>query len=301
MNSRPGPPCPVCSERTRTTSAGLGDEEHELDVCTHCHFVWFDPGEDVTVEWSMAEPVTDGPSPDAHARGSVDIDDDAEKRETPLQWATALFGLPVEHDTPSSGTTKPWATWTIAAAIVVVSSFAFLDFKWALSNLALVPAEFLSRGGLNILTASFVHGGFYHLLGNVYFLVVFGDDVEDFLGPARFLLLLLVATVAGSLLHVAFDPSSMTPVIGASDGISGVIAFYALRFPHARIGRFFFGTFYFRITAWQAFGVWVVMQLFLAYRQHAGTTSVSAASHLGGALAGLALWAFWRRREARAP
>jgi membrane associated rhomboid family serine protease len=127
------------------------------------------------------------------------------------------------------------------------------------------------------------------LIGNVYFLLIFGDNVEDDLGPWRWLLLLTTATVAGGLLHTMLMPHSEIPCIGASGGISGIITYYALRFPHARLGIMFRYWWYFRwlnISAFGALLLWFGLQLLIAFYVHLGLSNVGVLAHLGGAAAG---------------
>jgi membrane associated rhomboid family serine protease len=148
--------------------------------------------------------------------------------------------------------------------------------------------------GLTLLTSFFIHGSWLHLLVNLYVLLVFGDNVEEYLGAGRYLALLAVATVAGGLAHVALDPRSVVPVIGASGGISGVVAYYVLRFPQARLGLMYVYR-WFRIRAY-AFGlIWVLLQIIAAREQIAGIGDVSALAHLGGAAVGVWFWAIWTR------
>ena len=120
-------------------------------------------------------------------------------------------------------------------AVALVRSAA-RHARYLLRLLALVPIELFDHAGLGLVSVFFVHGSWWHLLGNMYFLVVFGDNVEDVLGTRRRLLLLLAATIGGSLLQVLGDPHGNIPCVGASGGIAGLIAFYALRFPDVRLG-----------------------------------------------------------------
>ena len=128
----------------------------------------------------------------------------------------------------------------------------------------------------------------------------FGGNVEDYLGRKRFLALILLAELAGNFFHIAADPHSTTPCIGASGGISAVIAFYALKFPHARLG-FLAGRYYrygwIKLPACGAFALWIAMQFFGAYGQIAGFGKVSAMAHVGGATVGVLAWIAWRKIE----
>src|SRR5690606_14133498 len=123
------------------------------------------------------------------------------------------------------------------------------------------PAEKTRFGGLNLLTCFFVHGSLMHLLSNMYCLFIFGDNVEDELGKTRYVLLLVLATLAGSLLSGAVSGNETIPHVGASGGIFGVMIFYLLAFPRARFTYFFFFQF-FRVPASTVLIMYVFFQLF---------------------------------------
>jgi membrane associated rhomboid family serine protease len=170
--------------------------------------------------------------------------------------------------------------------------------RTAVGEFGFVPAEALRLGGLTWLTSFFLHGGILHLIGNLYFLLIFGDNVEDHLGRWRYLLLILAATLTGDLVHVLAAPQSTVPSIGASGGISGVIVFYALQFPKARLAFLFRYFLYFRwlqIPAWAALVLWMLLQFFTAALQLSGLSNTAATAHLGGAAAGFLLWLKWRK------
>ena len=142
-----------------------------------------------------------------------------------------------------------------------------------------------------------LHANYWHLGSNLYFLWRFGDNAEDCLGPLGFLLLVVCATVTGDALHIATDPRSDVPLIGASGGISGVMVYYALRFPHARLDFIAgWGLFFRRVraAAWVYVLIWILIQVPLAVLQMYGYSMVSTTAHFGGALVG-ALFAFPHR------
>jgi len=250
-----------------------------VDVCTACSYVWFDPKEYAAV--------TLVPKEAAAPAKLVDVK---------WKWLPALFGLPVEREYIPLGL-RPWATWTLAGAIVVISFLAFAQFQQSILRFGLVPAQFWRYGGLTLLTSFFLHGGLLHLFSNIYYLIVFGDNVEDYLGRARFLLLLLVSSLAGDVLHALLDPQSRIPVVGASGGISGIVMFYGLMFPRARLlvllPRLLFWPL--RMHARTALFLWILLQAVGAWLQLAGFSNVSALSHLGGASVGLLYWLKWRK------
>ena len=186
--------------------------------------------------------------------------------------------------------------------ITVISLLAFTNLQQVVNDWGMIPAEWWRYGGVTFLSSFLLHAGWFHLVGNLYFLIVFGDNVEDYLGRWRMGLLLLVATVAGDLLHILSDSSSTVPCVGASGGISGIIVFYALQFPRARLGILFRYYVYFRwirFPAWAALVIWILFQILGAYMQLQGLSDVSAMAHLGGAGVGLVAWLIWHRMETR--
>jgi len=162
---------------------------------------------------------------------------------------------------------------------LVMTERAFVDQPWRL------------------LTSVFPHGGMLHLIGNVYFLLILGDNCEDLLGPWKYLQLLVAATIVGGLAHIAVNLDSPIPCIGASGGISGVIAYYALCHPEAKVGlllRFWWHFHWVYIPAGIAFLMWVLLQAGLSWGQVNGFTNVAAMAHLGGAAVGVGAWAAGR-------
>jgi Zn-finger nucleic acid-binding protein len=235
-----GRACPACGKVMIETSANLHGSGPELDVCRGCSLVWFDPSEYDDLPAIPPPPQEDQlPAKAREALALAQVEHIAEVarggdfgRELPDEkWKLipAVFGLPVEQDvTPLQR--LPWLTWLFGALVCAVSFWSFTDHEWFVQQFGLLPSEPWRLGGITFLTSFLLHGGWVHLLGNVYFLLIFGDNVEDFLGRWRFLLLLLVATLAGDLAHLATDAREL-PLVGASGGISGIIAFYALKFP----------------------------------------------------------------------
>jgi membrane associated rhomboid family serine protease len=133
----------------------------------------------------------------------------------------------------------------------------------------------------------------------MYFLLAFGHAVENFLRPLRYLALIALAAFIGDLAHIALDPRSQIPCIGASGGIAGVITFYALNFPRMRLAFLMrWGLIWFRwirLPAWFVFVLWILFQIIGTLEQKAGMSSVSSAAHLGGAAFGVVAWVVWRK------
>jgi membrane associated rhomboid family serine protease len=155
--------------------------------------------------------------------------------------------------------------------------------------------------GWSILTSMFLHGGWFHLIGNMWFLAVFGDNIEDVLGKARFILFYLLCGVAAAVLQIATDPGSVVPMVGASGAISGVMGAYAVLFPRAPVHVLvFFGILFWRIVvpAFLMLGYWFVIQLLGGLPALAGVTGgVAFWAHVGGFVAGVVLGKLMSRPE----
>ncbi|MCL2337877.1 MAG: rhomboid family intramembrane serine protease [Firmicutes bacterium] len=151
---------------------------------------------------------------------------------------------------------------------------------------------------LTLVTATFVHSGWLHVLGNMLFLWVFGDNVEDRLGHGRYLLFYLLAGVAGGVAHIIANPGSAEPVIGASGAVAGVLGAYIVAFPKARVLAFVL-FFLAEIPAAVFIALWFVLQLFNGVASIGGDAADPVAwwAHVGGFVMGLALIKLWADRR----
>jgi membrane associated rhomboid family serine protease len=273
----------------------------QLEACTNCQLLWFDAGE------LQAQPAPDtGPpsDPKLHLPKDVRVQlallkADVQRRELegespaipdpPWKLVPLVLGMPVELDKTFTKR-SPLVTWASAILIMVASLLAFLDLDRAVDLFGFIPALALRHSGATFFTATLVHAGFRHLVGNLYFLMAFGDDLEERLGSKRFGLLLALATVGGFLTHKLVHPTAMVPVIGASGAISGVIAYYALRFRSARLSAMFFSRFV-QMPAWFAGLLWIGMQIAGAIISDSlATSGIAYWVHIGGAAVGAAYW-----------
>ena len=134
----------------------------------------------------------------------------------------------------------------------------------------------------------FLHSGFAHIFGNMLFLWVFGDNIEDRLGHWRYAAFYLVCGLAAALGQIMLGPDSIIPMLGASGAISGVLGGYLLLFPRRRIKVILFN-FLTDVPAYVALGIWIVYQIVSGYLTPAGSGGVAYAAHIGGFIAGLAL------------
>ncbi|MFQ5428830.1 MAG: rhomboid family intramembrane serine protease [Phycisphaerae bacterium] len=146
-------------------------------------------------------------------------------------------------------------------------------------------------GWLNIFTCMFLHGGWTHLIGNMLFLWIFGNGIEDRLGPWLFLIFYLGTGVCGNLLHTYFDPG-FVPLVGASGAISGVMGGYILLFPFARILAIVPIGWYpatISLPAWSYLGIYILLQNLWPAFSGAGKGNVAYWAHIGGFASGMAL------------
>jgi membrane associated rhomboid family serine protease len=167
-----------------------------------------------------------------------------------------------------------------------------------------VPGDFPSPIA-TIFTSMFMHGGLFHIAGNMLYLWIFGDNVEDTLGHGRFLLFYLLSGVAAALAQIVMNPDSRVPMVGASGAVSGVLGAYLLLFPYARVLVLLIFGFFVRIVRWPAsivLGFWIVVQFLnglvtvsVAAGGAAGGTAWFA--HIGGFLAGIVLLFLMRPRR----
>ena len=295
--------CPVCCKTARLIQLPLGETSLELDICCTCQMIWFDPQELETLPLPQPAPKNELPQKAKEIlanyecqRASREITGAWEDVAAPEEsWKTlpALFGFPVELDAPEINK-RPWSTWSLSAICVIVFAFTFSDLRNVIDNWGLLPADLWRHGGLTLLTSMFLHGGVWHLMGNIYFLLIFGDNVEDALGKMRYILLVLFSGLAGSILFLLFCRNPQIPCVGSSGFISGVIAAYSVCFPKVTISfllrqRYSFRCHWVGIPAWAAFGLWLVLQTLMAYltRSNMGG-GVGYTAHIGGALAGVA-------------
>ena len=150
---------------------------------------------------------------------------------------------------------------------------------------------------LTLVTSMFLHGGFMHLAGNMLFLWVLGDNVEDAMGHKRFVAFYLVCGIAAALAHATVEPGSRIPMIGASGAISGVIGAYLMLHPKARI-KVLISYFLVWLPAYVVLGFWIGFQFFSAAMASGGAGGgVAWWAHIGGFIAGVALIVPMKRKN----
>ncbi|GAB4512292.1 MAG: rhomboid family intramembrane serine protease [Roseibium sp.] len=147
---------------------------------------------------------------------------------------------------------------------------------------------------MSLVTYAFLHGSWMHLIGNMLFLWVFGDNVEDALGHFRYLVFYLLSAAAGGLAYAVMDINSAVPLVGASGAVSGVVAAYLILHPRVKVWVLVLGRIPLRLTAFWVLGAWVLYQVFNSLTSV--NSQVAWIAHLGGLAAGAVMVVFLRRR-----
>ncbi len=227
--------------------------------------------------------------------------------------------LPLRDDQPSR--TRPLITLALIAFNVAVFVYQLgldeLQTERLLEHTALLPARLVDaathgarlealEAASTLVTSQFLHGGVMHLVLNLWALWIFGDNVEDRLGPLRYLVFYVACGAAAGLAHVLASPQSLVPTVGASGAISGVMGAYIVFYPRARVVTLvpvLFYPLFFNLPAVLYLGLWFALQVLSGLAESSGSESGGVAwwAHIGGFVAGLGLVAVMGRRKRRGP
>jgi hypothetical protein len=225
--------------------------------------------------------------------------------------------FPIRDDQPSFST--PYVNYFIIALNVLVYVFAEIPteargahaFNGLIFQFGLIPHDFtlalrgvarypLAANLLTVLTSMFMHGGFLHILGNMWFLWIFGDNIEDRVGHFGYLIFYLLCGIAAALTYIVLTPNSTVPLVGASGAIAGVMGAYLILYPRARVLTWVFFIFFLWLPAWIWLGFWFLGQFFDTVLIASGTVrqngGVAFAAHVGGFITGLILIKVFPRR-----
>lgn len=303
-------PCPACRASMKAVWLPPTAGNCQLDICLRCHVVWFDKAEyerlptvagglpmydkNLPMEARLALARLHVESLDPHP----DVPLDTEPPSEDWKAIPAFFGMPVKHES-SSGLLRAKGTLCLAIPAVALGLMGIYITPRMLQDFGFIPAQASRDGYLTVLTSLLLYGSLPHLATSIYFLLTFGDDLEELLGTSRFLLLVVGSGVCGNAVHAWIHPHSTVPLLGMGPAVSGILAAYGLRFPHARIGFIFRLPLviyrWVNLPAWGYILFWIVTQAIGAAISVEGLQQVSWSAHLGGVIAGAALGALLGR------
>ncbi len=218
--------------------------------------------------------------------------------------------IPVYDGEPLRNVRFPLATWSIIAmnlvSLIAVSTGLFGQLEKLDVALGVIPAvvfDYAVRSPelsyvpvpLTFVTALFLHAGFWHFAGNMIFLWVFGDNVEDAMGSRRFVIFYVACGAVAALVHAMMARDSQSPLIGASGAVSGVLAAYLMLFPRVRVYGLIFSWLPIVLPAYIFVGGWIMFQF--ASALFGADTQTGWWAHVGGVIAGGALIAFFKRPD----
>lgn len=209
--------------------------------------------------------------------------------------------LPLKDNIPTSR--FPLAT----VALIVINVIVFIVIgifgyggKELFFRYGFVPYDVITAGrwsgegpliaGFSVFSSQFLHGGLFHIAGNMLFLWIFGNNVEDRMGSMRFIVFYLLCGAAGAIAQIIPDPRSLVPVIGASGAVAGVMGAYLLEFPRARVLTLIWILFFIRLIWLPAFLIiiyWIALQVFFQLSSGGQGGGVAYMAHIGGFAAGL--------------
>jgi membrane associated rhomboid family serine protease len=225
--------------------------------------------------------------------------------------------LPLRDDNPIKVT--PVVTWALIAVNAVVFLYQVslgphaaqrFVFQFGAIPAVILGQQALPAGmaiippGMSLLTSIFLHGSWMHLVGNMWFLWIFGNNIEEAMGHVRFLAFYILCGLAASLSQIFVSPQSVIPTIGASGAIAGALGAYLMLYPRARVWTLVFFVFFIRmiyIPAWIILGGWIFLQ-FLSGSMAIGTQNAGGIAfwaHVGGFIAGVLLVGLFKKPQVK--
>ena len=224
-----------------------------------------------------------------------------------------MFFFPFSDENPTKKT--PLISW----AIILICSLIFLNYSFEESflqdqiflTLGMVPSLLFGYSELSdslkvippvlsIITSMFLHGGWMHLIGNMTYLYIFGDNVEEILGRKQFLFFYFFTGICAALAQALFDPMSTIPMVGASGAIAGVLGAYLVLFPSAKIKVFFWFIIFFKIFKIRAFivlGGWLIFQFISFSGNEVGSGGIAYVAHITGFMSGIILISLLKKNK----
>jgi len=218
--------------------------------------------------------------------------------------------IPLHDDNPLENLTRPWVNYGLIALTVLTflasggantdavreAALSFGLVPSVVNNIAELPAEYVRiPETATYFTYAFVHANFLHLAGNMLFLLVFGDNIEDAVGHLRYLAFYLLAAAGGGLAHSLLNAGSTLPLIGASGAVAGIVGAYLLLHPRVKLWVLLLGKIPFRLSAVYVLVAWAAFQVANLFLTAPGDENIAWLAHIGGFIAGCLLILVMRR------
>ncbi|HSG94307.1 MAG TPA: rhomboid family intramembrane serine protease [Afifellaceae bacterium] len=218
--------------------------------------------------------------------------------------------IPLHDDNPLANLTRPWVNYGLIAFTVLAffvaggvnpdavrqSAFSFGLIPSVVNDIRELPADYvLVPEAATFVTYAFLHASFLHLAGNMLFLWVFGDNIEDAVGHLRYLAFYLLSAAGGGLAHSLFNADSTLPLIGASGAVAGIVGAYLLLHPRVKLWVLLLGKIPFRLSAVYILLAWAAFQVVNLFIAVPGEENVAWWAHIGGFIAGCLLIVVMRR------
>ena len=223
--------------------------------------------------------------------------------------------IPLKDDNPTSS--KPIVTYFLISVCVFVFLLQLGSQSYKTGQLfysyGLIPSVLMGHNQLpmdlyavpafaTIFTSMFMHGGFMHLIGNMLYMWIFADNIEDNLGPTKFLIFYLLAGIGAAMTQVLMDTQSQVPMVGASGAIGGVLGAYLINHPNAKVLVLIpFGFFsqLLKIRALYVLGFWFILQFINSFLSSSSVGGVAYAAHIGGFISGVILILFFNKKSTK--
>jgi len=293
--------CPSCHDQMDTFNYCY-DSNIFLDKCSSCGGIWADKGE----MKQAARYIKGNPSVKALAQSYAKAQDESIKYKLKLKelkedltgrisigklilMRLSIFPIPLKDDNPISRV--PYVTLGLIALNVIIFIFQSLfikDLELYARLVGLVPeGAFAVHRLYAFFSSMFVHAGILHIFGNLFFLWLFGDNIEDEWGSMQFLLFYLLCGIVGDITYIFLHPSLTLPIVGASGAISGIMGAYIVLYPRISVQTFWFGRIR-QISAFAYLFSWAMIQFFYGIIDIVSTCQISVGfwAHIGGFLCG---------------
>lgn len=287
--------CPVCKK----DMINLKHRYSRLMInqCNHCKGFWLDKDEEEAMNKVIQKQKKQKVIHQFNKKAQLNDKDllkkyqEYEPENNKTKTGETIFqlisGLPIERNLKTFHT--PYITYTLIIINIIIFLLTLFDFKTSIYNFGYIPQK---QEYIKILYSMFLHGGFWHLFANMYFLWIMGDNVEDVFGPKKYLLLYILSGIISGVIGGMLGRSNV-PHIGASGAIAGVMASYLLLFPKAKLLLRFYYLIVVPISSIGYLILWIVSQFLLAVRAN---TNISWGAHLAGFVVGAVFTLIMKKR-----